>query len=512
MSMTHKDASRFLERATFGPRKEEIDTIKDIGINSWLDGQFSHEPSLHYERYRFIQEYRASVNGSKQEHWNYRINAWWDIALKSEDQLRQRVAFALSQLVVVSQRDPGLADKNQAAGLAKYYDILVRNAFGSYADLLKEVSRSSPMGVFLTIDGNIPPSETSIPDQNYARELMQLFTLGDWQVDIEGNFIRDENGGLITSHSQEDIEALARVFTGWKVKDSTLINDMVVDENDHDQNEKLWLGHTLAAGVTAEEEMEFVVERLIEQTETAVLVSKHLIKHLVTSNPSRAYVGRVASVFQNSLGDLEQVVEAILTDSECLSEEVTTRKAKEPIIAFSSLCRALNAKMGANYPHHRDTGIGFGYLDQYSPNRPTKQGALMAPTVFNFYDPDYAPLGAINDQGLIAPEFEIMSGNDLTQYGNLLNDKIKNAVRDGDTASKSDKYLYLDITPFIDLYEPEQADLFLAEINDTFYNGSMRSETYDYVNEAMSSYGFNRDNCWKIIWLVAMSPEFNVQG
>ncbi|WP_234497985.1 DUF1800 domain-containing protein [Vibrio maritimus] len=514
MKLSFSDASRVLQRTTFGPTIENIEELQFIGLDAWLTNQFRLDSSSHYDRYRYIQSYRENISGNRQEHINYRINAWWDLIVNCEDQLRQRVAFALSQLLVVSEKEAGLDENDHAAGLAKYYDILVNNAFGSYRDILYSISKSSVMGIYLTIDGNLPASGDDLPDQNYAREIMQLFTLGDWKVNLDGSLIFDGDGKPISSHSQEDIEELARVFTGWKVKDKYRIEDMINVEGDHDEGEKFWLGESIPAGQTAEQELSFVVDKLVSLDETAVLVSRHLIRQLVSSNPSSEYVYRVSSAFRSSKGDLGEVVKAIITDSEFLNTSKSKRKAKEPILAFSSVCRALDAKMGKGYPHHKDTSIGFGYRSQYSKSGPFMQGPLTAPSVFNFYSFDYQPLGPLADNNLIGPEFEIMTAADLASICNLMSYKLKDhLIVDGtDVSSRSDKWLWLQASELAALFNAENKAQFIDELNKRFFNFDASPKTLNYISSMFDAFVSNKENLWKVIWMTVMSPEYYVQG
>ncbi|MGF1735170.1 DUF1800 family protein [Photobacterium satsumensis] len=511
------NASRLLERGTFGPTQTDISAAIGLTAEQWVEAQIAIAPSYHLDEYLRIQSIRADLNGSSQEHRNYRSNAWWGIALNSDDQLRQRVAFALSQMVVVSQNDAGLSGDDRAKGLAIYYDILVQHAFGNYKDLIRDVTYSPAMGRFLTMAGNLPPDpeNNQYPDENYARELLQLFSLGEWKVNYKGAIRKDqETSQPIPAYTEEDVQELARLFTGWD-EDNGLLSPMVVTTSNHDTNPKRILGRNFPGNETAEEELERLLDILVAKRETAVFVSTHLIKQLVTSNPDKHYVERVARTFNNTQGDLAAVITAILTDPQPYeSNPITVSKAREPIVTMTALYRAFNSQMGDNYPHHRDTTLGYGYDAQYSPEgHRFSQGALAAPSVFNFFPATYTPSGPLEDNGLIGPEFALYTSAEIPNMSNLIFRKLKDDnTLTGDVAGLADNRLILDYSAFTGLWTTDDKDNFLDLLANTLFDGSLSpqlelrlSDVYDAMPKT------NHDNMYKVFWMAAMSPEFQIQ-
>ncbi|MDV5168119.1 DUF1800 family protein [Photobacterium rosenbergii] len=511
------NASRLLERGTFGPTLADINATVGLTPEQWVAAQLALTPSYHEDEYLRIQEIRAGENGSSQEHRNYRSNAWWGVALHGEDQLRQRVAFALSQLVVVSQNDAGLSGDDRAKGLAIYYDILVEHAFGNYKDLIRDVTYSPAMGRYLTMAGNLPPDpeNNQYPDENYARELLQLFSLGEWKVNYKGAIRKDkETQQPIPAYTEEDVLELARLFTGWD-EDNGLLSPMVVTASNHDTEPKRILGRSFPGNETAEEELERLLDILVTRRETAVFVSTHLIKQLVTSNPDKYYVERVARTFNQTQGDLAAVVTAILTDPQPYeSNPLSVSKAREPIVTMTALYRAFNSQMGDSYPHHRDTSLGYGYDAQYSPEgHRFSQGPLSAPSVFNFFPANFTPSGPLEDNGLIGPEFALYTSAEIPHLSNLVFRKLKDDnTLTGDVAGLADNRLFLDFSAFTDLWTTDGKANFLALLADTLFDGSLSPQLEQRLGDVYDDMPkSNHDNMYKVFWMAAMSPEFQIQ-
>ncbi|WEM45118.1 DUF1800 family protein (plasmid) [Photobacterium sp. DA100] len=515
--LDYSNASRLLERGTFGPTPADVNATIGKTPDQWVDEQIAVPPSYHLDEYLRIQSIRADLNGSSQEHRNYRSNAWWGIVLNSEDQLRQRVAFALSQMVVVSQNDAGLSGDERARGLAIYYDILVKHAFGNYKDLIRDVTYSPAMGRFLTMAGNLPPDpeNNQYPDENYARELLQLFSLGEWKVSYQGTIRKDsETNQPIPAYTEEDVQELARLFTGWD-EDNGLLSPMVVSASNHDTNPKRILGRNFPGNETADQELERLLDILVSQRETAVFVSTHLIKQLVTSNPDKRYIARVARTFNDTQGDLAAVVKAILTDPQPYeSNPISVSKAREPIVTMTALYRAFNSQMGDNYPHHRDTSLGYGFDTQYSPEgHRFSQGPLSAPSVFNFYPATYTPSGPLEDNGLIGPEFALYTSAEIPNLSNLIFRKLKDDITlSGDVTGLPDNRLILDYSAFTGLWTTDDRENFLALLADTMFDGALTPQLEQRLGDVYDDMPkSNHDNMYKVFWMAAMSPEFQIQ-
>ena len=416
-SIESDKAARFLTQATFGATSETIATLANIGYDTWLQQQFNLPATLHYP---LIQEYPEDDELNNR----HRQEVWWRTAITAEDQLRQRVAFALSQIFVVSDKS---SLGQTPYGLANYYDILVNNAFGNYRDLLEEVTLSPMMGIYLSMLGNEKPdTERNIrPDENYAREVMQLFSIGLLKLNNDGSLILDDNNQPIPTYDQDVIKGFAHVFTGWHFADKpswaqqgiNLFDPMKSFEDFHDTGEKRLLdGETIPSGGTATSDLEAALDNIFNHPNVGPFISKQLIQRLVTSNPSPDYINRVATVFNDNgngvRGDLKAVVEAILVDDQAISDNTLQDsnfgKLKEPLIRFTQLWRAFDASAESG-----KYWFNFTYFI-------TGQAALSAPSVFNFYSPSFSPSGGVSDAGLVAPEFQILNETYITHTINML--------------------------------------------------------------------------------------------
>ncbi|PSU35806.1 DUF1800 domain-containing protein [Photobacterium lutimaris] len=433
--LTYRQASRFLDMATMGIKKGEVEEFLTLdNRTNWINSQLS-EP---YESHRERTLYQAQQRGNAVTTQEMRVCAWFDIALWEGAQLRQRMAFALSQILVVGDRDAQLTSYPE--GMAHYYDILTQYAFSDYKTLLYHVTRSPIMGHFLTMVGNLPKSHTGVnPDQNYAREIMQLFTIGLEQLNVDGTPKLDGNNQPIPTYDDNDIENMARVFTGWFMDGSSMENPMIAYDDSHDMQAKTVLGTPLPEGVGAEAELDQVLDLLVNHPNTAPFISTLLIKRFVTSNPRPEYVARVASVFRNTGGNLGEVITAILTDSEVLKEnDLHVAKVREPILAMTYLYRALDAKPGNNGLISFNAMLYKETFNQYP---------LGSPSVFNFYSPDHLPSGELESNNLASPELEIIDWNQVIKLSNIAWKVLQdNGYK---TSSNSKQELYPVVSDFI---------------------------------------------------------------
>lgn len=420
--LTQDQRYDLLYRSTFGPKPSSYQELADLGYSRWLDRQFSMTPSLHLTRLKQypLEDGRDSYNQSD------RVSVWWDLSLNAPDQLRQRVAFALSEVFVISRYGASL--NGRVLEMTDYYDMLITHAFANYRDLIESVTLHAAMGDYLSMMANqkADPESNRYPDENYAREVMQLFSIGLYELNPDGSEKLDNQGQLIPTYSQDDIENLARVFTGWHIaeknqpnwgsKDGNWLLPMVAYPERHDFEEKVVMGEVFAQGQTAEQDMAQAMDMLLNHPNTGPFISRHLIQRLVTSNPSPAYVARVSALFDDNgsgvRGDLKAVVRGILTDSEALNGgDRSPVKMKEPLIAMTNFFRALEAKSADPSGRFHNSINTFGAYGQ-SP--------LGSPSVFNFFSPDYAPNGEIADANDVAPEFEILSWNNFILTNNQL--------------------------------------------------------------------------------------------
>ena len=457
---------------TFGPTPTLIEEINKKGVVTWLDEQLnmpsayasSTDDHLTYlERgIDIAKEIAPSKFPSTRAEYLDPTNdivfnkialycvseifdsVWFENAIQAKDQLRQRVAYALSQILVVS--DSEATFRERADALLSYYDILAKYAFGNYRDLLIDVSMSPSMGIYLTHQGSkkYDAAKRHQPDENYAREVMQLFTIGLHQLHLNGTPVTGAGGATIPTYTQTDIEELARVFTWWDLaknsgygyaakKQGSYTEPMEFTSSYHDFGEKHVLGKTIAANNSGRDDIIAAVDILMQHPNIAPFVSKKLIQRLVTSNPSPAFVERVAKVFNDNgagiKGDLKAVIRAIILDKEALAPSEIFTKVKEPVVAYVQFLRAFNVsylpvawdgkKMFGDegamvkdiYRFSRTYPVSFKYL--------LGQAPMHAESVFNFYSPDYLPSDIyFQKTKLASPELQIMSEQVMINFSN----------------------------------------------------------------------------------------------
>jgi len=405
--VTVAEAYQFLNQTSFGATEAEAQRVIDMRFEAWIDDQMQKEVSLQLPHLQALPPPQMGMFELQRD----RADIFFRNALHGEDQLRQRVAFALSEIMVVSELG---ALNNQPYSLASYYDMLAENAFGNYRDLIEDVTLHPAMGVYLSMLGNEKPNPTLNirPDENYARELMQLFSIGLVELNIDGSEKLDQ-GQPIPTYDQEIIEGFAHVYTGWTYAGATRFQDVFPTPSRqvvpmqhwpdfHDTGPKTLLnGITLPAGQSGEQDLSDALDNIFIHPNVGPFIAIRLIQRLVTSNPSPGYVSRVAAVFNDNgagvRGDLGAVVKAMLLDDEArpaIPMELDG-KVKEPLLRLTQLWRAYDAtSQSGRYP------LNFAYIV-------FGQGPLQAPHVFNFFSPFFAPPGEIRNNDLVAPELEI---------------------------------------------------------------------------------------------------------
>jgi uncharacterized protein (DUF1800 family) len=378
-----------------------------------------------------------------------RTNFWdsfWNQALSADDQLRQRAAFAPSQVFVISFADANLT--NQPRGVASYYDMLGADAFGNFRQLMEDVSLHPMMGLYLTWLGNQKEDATTgrVPDLNYAREITQLFTIGEWKLNNDGTFILDASGKAAPAYTGADLSGMSQVLTGWSwyagpnVTDRTSRRYMGHDadlERDwrpmvaytgyapntayHSISQKSFLGVTIPPQSQADPEgdLKIMLDTLFNHPNVGAFIGKQLIQRMVTSNPSPGYVSRVAAAFNDNgkgvRGDMKAVWRAILLDPEARTANSSPSfgKLREPVVRLANFMRAFNATSNSG----RYTGIGL----TDDPATRLNQTPMFSPTVFNFYRPGYVPTSkVITDANLVAPELQITHDLSVAGYMNYL--------------------------------------------------------------------------------------------
>lgn len=443
-------ANRFLTQATFGPRPGEGQALRSSGYNAWIDAQIAEPMTALRPRVEPITDAQAlqvPPNFNNQ----VRVQQWFEMAAFAPDQLRQKVAWALSQILVISD----VSLNQDPDGVAEYWDLLARNAFGNYRTLLEEVTYSPQMGRYLTYvrnrmayqTGN-PPS-TVLPDENYAREVMQLFSIGLVLRNLDFSPVL-LNNQTIPTYDQTDISELARVFTGFSFAGSTnFFNgnplpstpntylpmrcfDLVLGTTQvHDNLPKTILDNVpLAGGQACTTDVDQALDALFNHPNVAPFIARQLIQRLVASNPSPAYIARVAQAFENNgsgvRGDLGAVVRAVLLDSEArlAPEAGAIGKPREPLLKLTAMWRAFNVQPPSQQafepPPPFVGGAPYTPMGVRSPEQFFGQRPLGAQTVFNFYEPDYQQPGPLASAGLYSPEFQIINEVSVANIGNQL--------------------------------------------------------------------------------------------
>ena len=423
------EAARFLTQATYGPNMTEIQSVASTGLAAWIEQQFN-TPSMdsHWD-YAIVRRGPPGctvTQSCNSEFVNAVMESFWLQAVRGPDQLRQRTVLALSEIFVTSDVNSAVSENPQAH--ASYLDMLSRNAFGNFRDLLEQVSTHPSMGHYLSHFQNEKedPATGRIPDQNYAREVMQLFTIGLWELNPDGTRRLDASGNSIPTYNQADVSGLSRVFTGWswdtgwyRAESQSWRNQMQNYPQFHSTSEKRFLGVTIPANTSGEQSLRIALDTLFNHPNVGPFIGRQLIQRFVTSNPSPAYVGRVAAAFNNNgrgvRGDMRAVLRAVLLDFEArdtnTSNQTNWGKLREPMVRFGTWMRAFDARPADGVYRIWNLEDNVSSLGQ---------NPLRSPSVFNFFRPGYAPPGEILNLGLVAPEFQITHETTVTGYAKFI--------------------------------------------------------------------------------------------
>ena len=544
------EAALFLTRASFGATEDSIKDLSDKKTYEyWLDTQFDTSPTFHFPLVKKLAtKMCANVDDKGKaltDSWEIkypRHQIWWETAVNGDDQLRQRVAFALSEILVVSDSDGlGLADLQYA--VTSYYDVLVKHAFGNFRDLLTDVTLHPAMGDFLSMSRNRKEDieEGIRPDENYARELLQLFSIGVHELNIDGTEKLDGKGQPIPTYNQKTIEEFAKVFTGWNYADAEWFeyfgnanhtSPLEAFEEYHDITaKKLLNGKVSPANQTARQDIDFALNNVFSHANIAPFISKQLIQRLVTSNPTPAYVGRVAKIFNNNgkgiKGDLKAVVKAVLLDDEALASKKPADfgKLKEPILRMTHLWRAFDMQASLRTGHYweSDRQCGQGNYKSYnfynslsSFSKKLGQGPLQATSVFNFFKPDYSPNGILNDKGLKAPEFQILNENTLVGGTNLIHRQIQRFSDNKRFTPALEEYSRLDFRHISDL--AEDTNKLLDYLNIVLLNKQMSASLRTILSDHLNGKELFKEGdegqfekAKEAVLLITSSPEYLIQ-
>ncbi len=553
MLVDYFEASRFLQQATLGYTDAHVQDVMSMGIEAWIDDQISKPIEYISTRLDTVMQvihdsidlYNAT-HGTNEEYprrpnwvdFNY---AWWQTNSTNNDLLRQKIAAALSEITIISRRSE-LGEYGE--GLAHYYDKLLEGAFGNYRTVLDSITWSPMMGFYLSHLNN-PPTDivnNIHPDENYAREIMQLFSIGLYMLNLDGS--RQLSGGNeIATYDNNDIKELARVLTGMGIGDHLphLLDEIVGNWDDevdfgyglwkanvtipmkmwdgvpageddhHEPGVKSFLGGTIPSGQNGTEDVEDAIGIIFSHPNVGPFIAIRLIQRLVKSNPSPAYVARVATVFNNpsDRGNMAAVVKAILMDVEArdcsYQMDDTNSKLKEPLFRYTQFSRAVNKSTTLNKLYWN---VNYDFMER------TNQDIMASPSVFNFFLYDDAPNGPINDQGLVAPEFKIHDSRTSVGY-------INSAYRWTFSQSLMSNWeftypngrVYLDLTNLIPM--ADEPETLINWIDKHILGGTMSDRTRNIIRSAVNGYYIGAWN-WEerrvemALYLALISPDYTI--
>ncbi|WP_154222317.1 DUF1800 domain-containing protein [Marinicella rhabdoformis] len=513
--ISENEAARFLTQATFGPKLSEIRRLQVTGYEAWLDEQMAMPATLQETCMQAVLD-----DPDLPLYQNSRQEAWFLNSAEGADQLRQRMAFTLSQLFVVSD---AASLGNEVMGLAKYYDYLAINAFGNFRDQMEDITKNTMMGFYLGMFKNAKanPLLGTQPDENYAREILQLFTIGLHQLNMDGTEILDIDNNPIPTYDQSDIENFARVFTGWNYAGCPQNNwdwcnpsqpevdgyaPMEPFESYHDIGIKTLLnGQVLAANQSAQQDLTGALDNIFNHPNVPPFISKQLIQRFVTSNPSPAYVQRVAEVFVDNgsavRGDMGAVLRAVLLDDEARNVSFLADnnygKLKEPLIRYMGLIRAFEAVSPTG--RYGNWNPEFSYL----------QRALGSPSVFNFYKPGFQQPGAIRDQSLVSPEFQITSETTVVSIANEMYEATLRGHHEFTHWNESMPLLQLQRE--LQIYNDKNA--LLDHLDLMLFSGHMSVNTRTVVGDLYDDLddGSEINQLASLLYVLVLSPEYVVQ-
>jgi len=565
------EAARFLTQATFGPTSADIDKVMHLGYGEWIDEQMGLPATLEYNT---VEAVKTAHSGSTSQ--AYRLNRWYWQAVYAPDQLRQRMAFALSQIFVVSDADSAIGQDN--VPMASYQDMLAKDAFGYYSTVLNDVTYHPTMGKYLNAFHNVAPICsgsgvnlvcTTSPDENYAREVMQLFSVGLVLLNMDGSHKTDANGDIPT-YDQSIITNTAEVFTGFTYGDAPTgigggpaanfygggstdagaSKPMLCFGNEYFSNNNPQMKHDVngdgeVGGVgltvlgsngmpsdtqipntvtpgTCQAEVAYELSVLASHPNVPPFISRQLIQRFVTSNPSPAYIQRVATVMDTAGKDLGDVIKAILTDTEArnppaLANGDSYGKLREPVLRLTAMWRAFNAKAPAADSFGEIKMIGGGNFQSNLGQNP-----LEAPTVFNFFLPDFQQPGTFADNGLYSPEFQITTASTTYTAANTYFGFTAQGYQGYTTGSPAVPPTDRPLIDLTSLTQGATSDAqvnvanMVSTINSSMMYGSMSSAMSTSLTNMLTQLkaggtGGPAEMAWSAIYVTMLSPEYATQ-
>ncbi len=498
------EASRFLGQAGFGATDAQIGRVQTLGYSGWLDEPFSAPRSQGHYDWMVERGYAVTTNINN---FNGTDNTLWRKLISSPDVLRQRITLALSEIFVVSMT--GLPINWRGFVAAAYMDVLETNAFGTYRTLLGEVTLSPGMGSYLNMRGNLreDPATGRVPDENYSREVLQLFSLGLTELAADGTL---KNGVATDTYGQDTITGLAKVFTGWNNNAANNTDPgyaqrpMVLTAANHSTSVKQFLGVTIAAGTPGATALQTALDTIAAHPNVGPFIGRQLIQRLVASNPSPAYVARVSAVFANNgagvRGDLRAVIKAILLDDEArrapVAGDTTRGKLREPVVRFIQWARTF----GLASP----TGL-WNIGNVSDPSTRLGQSPLRSPSVFNFFRPGYVPpnsaLGTLN---LNAPEFQITNESTVVGWANWAQTFVQSGVGETRPDYTAELALATDATALV-----KRVSLLLS--GDTLSAATLATIGTAVGSISATTDAGKRNRVYAAIHLVLCAPEYLVQ-
>lgn len=511
---TMPEAARFLIQASIGSTSTETARVQTIGYANWLDEQFAIASATNLVT-RLNQKGFADIAFKNQQDGFDEVI--WQRLITAPDSLRVRIALALSEILVVGI-DGLMGLSWQQFSAAAYYDLLAANCFGNYRTILQQISTNPAMGTYLTFRGNekLNVITGAEPDENYARELLQLFTIGLVELNIDGT-PKLYSGQPKETYTQDDVSGLARIFTGWEVNinyaggafnsdnPGYVTTPMIQIASRHETGASSFLANTVPAGLNGVDSLTRALDIIFAHPNIAPFISRQLIQKLVTSNPAPAYVARVATVFNNDgtgvKGNMQAVVKAILLDAEATQASNLINpqfgKVREPMLRFLSWARAFNAKSASDAWAIGNTSETINKLGQ-SP--------LRSPSVFNFFRPGYVPPNSdVASANLVAPELQLANETSVIGYVNFMQKVVSNNGEIGD--------VFADYTNLLTI--ADNAINLLDALNLLLAANQLSSATLTNLSSAVATMPAGNDAARKnriyaALTLVFAAPEFLV--
>ncbi len=537
MPASREQAARFLTQATFGPTDADIERVMAIGYGAWIDEQLAKPATSHRAGWEAAHAAIKAANPSSSAGQDQVLESFWKQALSGEDQLRQRMAYALSQIFVISMQDDNVGNNPRA--VAAWLDMLSDKGLGRYRELLEAVSLHPLMGQYLSHLRNQKADARTgrVPDENYAREVMQLFSIGLVALNADG-MVRSDAGKPVETYGPADIAGLAKVFTGWSwacpewPDNSCFFGGSVNGNSDpdrgfksmlgypqyHSPEEKKFLGVSLAAQLPSDPpaSLKVALDTLAAHPNVGPFIGRQLIQRLVTSNPSPPYVAAVAAAFNNSGGDMKALLRAVLMHPEARQASARAGKLREPVLKLSAYLRA--------FGYASDSGNWrVGNTD--SPGSALGQTPLRSPSVFNFYRPGYVPPGtAAAAASLAVPEMQIAHESSAAGYVNFMRDNIVQGVGQWNNGT-SRRDLQYDFAAELAL--ADQPAALVERINAKLLQGGMPAELKAEIQGAVEKMVIptlradasnqrqvndaKRARVNAAVFLAVISPEYQVQ-